>query len=179
MKSSWRLSQSRKKGLWILFLILSLIIGFRWWVFIAHPSRPTLPSPPQHLLVEEVVSLDTLDINIASAEDFRQFRGIGKVLSERILKFRSVKGGFHDIGDIQMVYGIQDSVFQQMKPFLQLSTPLPAKKKFSNSTKQKTFTPKAPPSPIDINMADSSAWASLPGIGAVLSKRIIKYRTAR
>ena len=128
MKSSWRLSQSRKKGLWILFLILSLIIGFRWWVFIAHPSRPTLPSPPQHLLVEEVVSLDTLDINIASAEDFRQFRGIGKVLSERILKFRSVKGGFHDIGDIQMVYGIQDSVFQQMKPFLQLSTPFPQRK---------------------------------------------------
>lgn len=178
MKSSWRLSQSRKKGLWILFLILSLIIGFRWWIIVLHPPTPALPPPPDHFLVEETFLPDTLDINLASAEDFQQFRGIGKVLSERILKFRSAKGGFHSVEEIQKVYGIKDSVFQKMKPYLILAS-LPPKKKFSYASRKKRFTPKAPPSPIDINLADSSAWASLPGIGAVLSTRIIKYRTAR
>ncbi|MEM8897518.1 MAG: helix-hairpin-helix domain-containing protein [Bacteroidota bacterium] len=178
MRSSWRLSQSRKKGLWILFLILTLIIGFRWWTISIHPSSPPLPTPPDHFLIEGISSFDTLDVNLASAEDFQQFSGIGKVLSERILKFRTAKGGFHNIEEVQQVYGIQDSVFQKMKPYLVLTSP-PSRKTYSYPAKRKALYTQVSPAPIDINMADSSEWASLPGIGPVLSKRIINYRKAR
>ena len=159
MRSSWRLSQSRKKGLWIRFLILTLIIGFRWWTVILHPPTPLLPSPPDHFLQEEVVSLDTLDINLASAEDYRQFSGIGKVLSERILKFRSSKGGFHSIEEIRKVYGIKDSVFQKMKPYLVLSPP-PSRKKYAYPAKRKAYYTKVRPTPKYNNKTDSTDWAS-------------------
>ncbi|MEM6765290.1 MAG: helix-hairpin-helix domain-containing protein [Bacteroidota bacterium] len=175
MKSTWHFSQSKKKGLWILFLILALIISGRWWILVEHPTKAPLPLPPEHLLRATTLRLDTLDINTASAADLTQFRGIGPVLSKRIIKFREASGGFRHIADITKVYGLEKTTVEYMLPYLYLSPPIqetPRLKQHPYSSRKK----KIPAVAIDINSADSTSWASLPGIGPVLSQRIIKYR---
>lgn len=62
-----------------------------------------------------------IDVNLARSEDFKKFKGIGEVLSNRIIKYRDGLGGFYAIEQLSEVYGVQDSVYQQMKPKLILS----------------------------------------------------------
>lgn len=52
------------------------------------------------------------DINSGQADDFKQIQGIGKVLSERIIKFRDKLGGFHDVEQIKEVYGIDSNIIE-------------------------------------------------------------------
>lgn len=55
------------------------------------------------------------DINSATKDDFVKIRGIGDVLSERIILFRSRLGGFHSLNQLGEVYGLKDSVVMKMK----------------------------------------------------------------
>ena len=64
--------------------------------------------------------LSAININTASAEDFKNLPGIGDVLSKRIIKFRNAIGGFKNIDDLKKTYGLNDSVFQIIRPYLQL-----------------------------------------------------------
>ncbi len=63
-----------------------------------------------------------LDINTASAEDWQRLRGIGPAYSRRIVNFREKLGGFYAINQITETYGLPDSIFQQIQPFLKLET---------------------------------------------------------
>ncbi len=62
-----------------------------------------------------------VDVNLAGEQDWKELRGIGDVLSKRIVKFRNSLGGFHSIEQVALVYGIEDSLFQSIKPLLILS----------------------------------------------------------
>lgn len=64
-----------------------------------------------------------IDINRADAEDWRRLRGIGPVLSSRIVKFREKLGGFISVEQVAETYGLADSTFQQIKPQL-IASPL-------------------------------------------------------
>ena len=44
--------------------------------------------------------------------------GIGSKLANRIIGFREKLGGFYSVDQIAEVYGVSDSVFQQIKPRL-------------------------------------------------------------
>ncbi len=61
-----------------------------------------------------------LDINKATAEDWKSLPGIGEVLASRIVKFRDVVGGFRSIEQVKKTYGISDSVFMLIRPYLLL-----------------------------------------------------------
>ena len=71
-----------------------------------------------------------LNINTATAEEWKAFPGIGDAISNRIVKFRSSMGGFKNVEQVGKTYGLSDSVFQQIKPYLYLgdSTNTSAKK---------------------------------------------------
>ncbi|HEX5025576.1 MAG TPA: helix-hairpin-helix domain-containing protein [Agriterribacter sp.] len=58
-------------------------------------------------------------INTADTTDFVGLPGIGSKLAIRIVSFREKLGGFYSIDQLAEVYGISDSVFQQIKPKLQ------------------------------------------------------------
>lgn len=97
-----------------------------------------------------------IDINHADSLDFQALRGIGPVLSKRIIKYRNLLGGFVDINQIQEVYGISDSLFNTIKPLLRLDTV---------NIKQ-----------ININQCDIKELNSHPYLDFYQSKSIIKYR---
>ena len=60
----------------------------------------------------------TIKINTATEEEWKSLPGIGDVLSKRIVKFRTSIGGFKSVDDIGRTYGLPDSTFQKIKPYL-------------------------------------------------------------
>ena len=63
-------------------------------------------------------SIKKLDINTATAEDWKTLPGIGDVLGNRIVKFRNAVHGFKTVEDLRKTYGLSDSVYQAILPFL-------------------------------------------------------------
>ncbi len=60
----------------------------------------------------------SFDINTATADIWKSLPGIGDVLANRIVKFRDKIGGFISIDQVKKTYGVSDSVFQLIRPFL-------------------------------------------------------------
>lgn len=68
-------------------------------------------------------SIPVIDINTATAEEWKSLPGIGDILSARIVKFRQSIGGFTAIEQVSKTYGLKDSTFQFIKPYLKFSPP--------------------------------------------------------
>lgn len=64
--------------------------------------------------------ISIIDINTASMEDWEALPGIGPVLAARIIKYRDRLGGFSEIEDVKKTYGIRDSLFTLIQPFLKI-----------------------------------------------------------
>ncbi|MAT56053.1 MAG: hypothetical protein CMN32_16395 [Saprospirales bacterium] len=62
-----------------------------------------------------------IDINQASIEEWQSLRGIGPAYSKRIVNFREKLGGFYSVEQVGETYGIPDSVFQKIRPYLKAS----------------------------------------------------------
>ncbi len=61
-----------------------------------------------------------IEINTASTKDLQTLKGIGPVLSGRIVKYRAWLGGFYKKDQILEVYGIEDSLYNEIKDELAL-----------------------------------------------------------
>ncbi|NGM65352.1 helix-hairpin-helix domain-containing protein [Sphingobacterium sp. SGR-19] len=61
-----------------------------------------------------------VDLSVGDTAALQKIRGIGPVLSSRIVKFRDALGGFHNIGQIKEVYGISAEQFARMESSLVL-----------------------------------------------------------
>jgi competence protein ComEA len=96
-----------------------------------------------------------IDINSADSAQWEQLPGIGAKLASRIIVFRAKLGGFYSIDQVGETYGLADSVFQKLKPMLQLN----------GSPKQ-----------IDINSATEDEMKNHPYIRWKLAKVIVEYR---
>lgn len=97
-----------------------------------------------------------IDVNKSGKEQFKKIRGIGDVLSERIVKYRSALGGFYDIHQIKEVYGISDSLY--------------------NAIKNQLFVSDYPLNKINVNQADFEELKRHPYISDLLAKQIISFR---
>lgn len=61
-----------------------------------------------------------IEINTADTGLFIALPGIGEKLAGRIIQFREKLGGFYKIEQLSEVYGLQDSVFRLIRPYLLL-----------------------------------------------------------
>ena len=59
-----------------------------------------------------------VNINTADTTAFIALPGIGSKLATRIISFRKKLGGFSSIEEIKDVYGLKDSVYQSLVPYL-------------------------------------------------------------
>lgn len=97
-----------------------------------------------------------IDINTASTEDWEALPGIGPVLAARIINYRERIGGFADVRQIKKTYGINDSVFTLISPYLT-----------------------APPANIpllDLNTVTIQELKMRTGISEAVAKSIVLYR---
>lgn len=98
-----------------------------------------------------------IEVNTASAEEWAKLRGIGPVLSQRIVKFREKLGGFYDVDQVNETFGLPDSTFQSIYTQLYLE-----------SQPQKLF----------INLSDTEQLAKHPYIDWKLARILVNYRRA-
>ena len=84
----------------------------------AAPAPATYNTAPQERKEKGSV---IIDINQASAEDWQKLKGIGPTFAKKIILFRDKLGGFATTDMVKETYGLPDSVFQQIKPYLKAS----------------------------------------------------------
>jgi competence protein ComEA len=62
-----------------------------------------------------------IDINTATASDFETLPGIDEALANRIVKFRTTIHGFTALEDIVNTSGLDEDLFETIKPYLTIS----------------------------------------------------------
>ncbi|MGE0560970.1 MAG: ComEA family DNA-binding protein [Flavobacteriales bacterium] len=99
-----------------------------------------------------------VDINLADTSEFKSLKGIGSAFSKRIVNYRESLGGFISTEQLKEVYGINDEIFNSIKPFV----------KISNKN----------PNLININHVDLETLKKHPYIDWKIAKTIITYRNS-
>ncbi|WP_211999998.1 helix-hairpin-helix domain-containing protein [Chitinophaga sp. HK235] len=99
-----------------------------------------------------------IDINTADTTTWQSLPGIGPGFARRIVAFRDKLGGFYDIVQVGECYGLPDSTFKKIQPFLQNG----------NSSLKK----------LDLNLTDEKSLAAHPYIRYKLARLIVQYRSA-
>jgi competence protein ComEA len=61
-----------------------------------------------------------IDINKGDTSDFIALPGVGSKLATRIIHFREKLGGFYSVNQVRETFGLVDSVFENIKPFLEV-----------------------------------------------------------
>jgi competence ComEA-like helix-hairpin-helix protein len=112
------------------------------------------------LSVPEIDKREIKDLNSATAEELRSVNGIGNVLSQRIVKFRDLLGGFLVEEQLSHVYGLESEVVERvLKDYMILETPSVVK--------------------ININEASPSDISKLVYIKYEVAARIVALREAK
>ena len=91
------------------------------------------------------------DPNTATLDELMRL-GFSEKQAQAILNYRDKGGRFRRADDFAKSYVVADSVFQRLRPYIDI--------------------PK-----LDINKADSAAFTSLPGIGPYFAAKIVEYRS--
>lgn len=98
-----------------------------------------------------------IDINIATPQEWFTIPNMDRSLAYKIIKYKEKLGGFLTIQQVKETYGLTDSLFKTIEPYLILQT--------TNIKK------------ININTADDYTLSNHPYINKDVAKAIIIYRT--
>ena len=112
---------SKNQLYWLLILValwFSTHLTYRWIflnnslqnISIKYPERPKMGVIPKNNNNSTL-----LDINTASADSFQHIKGIGKVISNRIIKYRTRLQGFTFIDQIDEIWGLSPKLIQEIK----------------------------------------------------------------
>jgi competence protein ComEA len=116
------------------------------------------------------------DPNSASIDDWKRL-GVKEKTAETIQKYISKGGKFYKPEDIHKIWGIREDLADRLIPYVKINDLLQANDHTKRNSEQKNDSrPKYTPTIIDINLADTTAFIALPGIGSKLSNRIITFR---
>ena len=96
-----------------------------------------------------------IDINEADTAAFIALPGIGPKLASRIVNFRDKLGGFYAVDQVKETYGLPDSTFQKIRPYLQLN---------------------GAPKKLNVNTATKDELNAHPYIRWNLANAIVEYR---
>ena len=65
----------------------------------------------------------TLDVNLATEQEFERLPGIGPVLARRIVQYRETQGSFQDVQQLRRVKGIGKKTFERIRGFVSVVPP--------------------------------------------------------
>ncbi|MBL4655386.1 MAG: helix-hairpin-helix domain-containing protein [Bacteroidia bacterium] len=81
-----------------------------------------------------------VDVNKADSTDLTKVKGIGPVLSSRIIKYRDLLGGYPTISQIKEVYGMDSIRFQELEHSFSLSDSIITKMNINEVSKKILYT---------------------------------------
>jgi competence protein ComEA len=125
-----------------------------------------------------VLLKESFDPNHATEQEWLA-TGLPARMIRTIGRYQEKGGRFRRPEDLLRIYGMDPAHFQKMLPFIRIETKGSQQRKNEyndNEYPKKSSFYRKPTVGIDINLADSTAWESLPGIGPVLASRIIRFR---
>lgn len=134
---------------------------------------------------------ERIDLNTASEDQLDRLPRVGPDLARRIVEWRSTRGRFRSLADLDSVPGVGPALLREVAPHV----PLPAAPGPARGTRGSarlagagTGTAGSPGSavaraggegrPLDLNRATAAELDALPGIGPVLAQRIVDWRAA-
>lgn len=159
-----------------------------------YPKRPAgrfgrggsrYPSVPQ-------VRLAPFDPNALTVQEW-EARGVPHFVAGRLVKYREAAGGFKAKAQVKKMYGLTDSLYQRLAPFMQLPDAVPRRGERGGyaahtpgpdgqfppvaNAGSGTF-PRKPRhlQPFDLNTADTTQLMLIRGIGPGRAKGVVKYR---
>lgn len=121
----------------------------------AYASRFSLPAREKKGTEQKQV----IDVNTATAAEWETLPGIGKVLANRLIRYREKLGGFTSLAQVKTTYGISDSVFTLILPLLRLQQEMGS----GNRS-------------LDLNTATVGQLTAVAGIPEAIAKAIVVYR---
>ncbi|MGH2642860.1 MAG: ComEA family DNA-binding protein [Chitinophagaceae bacterium] len=127
--------------------------------------------------------------NTLSDEGWQKL-GVSLRVIHTIQNYRKAGGRFYKKEDVKKIYGFSSEMYHRLEPYMQITGVEPDKNNKAaysfdstnhygnvkasyakSNAKDNRFI-------LDINLADSSQWTKLKGIGPALSSRIIRFRNA-
>lgn len=134
----------------------------RLYAFIDLPvATPALRRATAHIVkkspVKRVEGISRFDLNEADTATLKQVRGIGSVLAQRIVRYRSILGGFVARGQLLEVYRLDSTVVDAL---------------FQAAYISDDFVPRR----IALNTSSEYDLAGHPYVGKTLAKVIVSYR---
>ncbi len=104
----------------------------------------------------EKKSINKIELNTADSSALEKLPNINKTLSERILKYKVLLGGFFKREQLMEVYGLKKNIYDSIKNMVKVDSNLITK--------------------ININIASEKQLSKHPYIGKYKAKEIIKYK---
>lgn len=105
--------------------------------------------------------------NTATKDELKTL-GFSDRLVKGLINYRTKGGEFRIKADVKKLYGMDSIFYKSLLPFIQLPERIVYEKAVTEIKKKPVL--------FDLNLADSTQFQQIYGIGPVLAKRIVKYR---
>ena len=150
-------------------------------VALMEAERPAAPAG------RETVELYRFNPNTLSVEEWQRL-GVPQGVARRIINYRSKAGDYRYRSDLKKIYGLTDSLYQRLYPYMDLPAEKPAREERPPREQGQTYARREPEerrlfprrrfeiTPFDINTADTLQLKQIRGIGSKLSARIVAFR---
>jgi competence ComEA-like helix-hairpin-helix protein len=118
------------------------------------------------------------DPNTLSADGWKRL-GLREKTIATIQNYIAKGGKFRQPGDISKIWGLFPDEAERLLPYVKIANTGSAISRPDKNAGEyviRSTEIKRSPDPVPINESDSSAWEALPGIGPILSRRIINFR---
>ena len=203
-KEYFTFTKSERNGVFVLLLILlALIITPRFLFLFSNKSKPDFSKLDKEISSfiknskeindknkyqpKENINFNQIDESIVKnkinpfyfnpnelpIEKWREL-GLTDKQIKTIKNYESKGGKFYKPEDLKKIYGISEAEYNLLAPFIVIPS-TNSENKF-NVIENKTYIQKDDNIIIDINIADTTEFMKLRGIGASFAKNIIKYR---
>jgi competence protein ComEA len=117
LKKVWGLRDDEKERL----IPYARIAGTQEKNYSNNYSSSYKPYEPYEKKAYEKKPIAMVDINSGDSAAYDALPGIGGGFSRRILKFREKLGGFYKVEQVAETFGLPDSTFQKIKPYLKIN----------------------------------------------------------
>lgn len=91
--------------------------------YILFPAQDKEADKSSEVTTHTPVEALVFDLNTASVTDLESLPGIGMVLAERIIKYRTSLGGFINAAQLKECYGLPPETFDKIQPRLTITQP--------------------------------------------------------
>jgi competence protein ComEA len=184
--SGWFGYSRRERRASSVLLVLVILVIISRFVIPVRKSSVTIQSPvilyrerPVKMVKapgKDTAVLFSFDPNSASAGELT-ILGMNEHQVRTIMRYREKGGRFIRAQDINRIYGMDSSLVRKLSPFVKIAVHVrePVKTTRYDSLNRPSRSIENWIKP-DLNKCDSAELERLPGIGPVLSGRIIKYR---